>query len=371
MQSTATPLALTTSREDFRALAAGHRVVPVTRKVLADSETPLSAYRKLAANRPGTFLLESAENGRSWSRWSFIGAGAPSALTVVDGQAHWWGSVPVGAPEGGDALEVRVDTFAQFMIMAGQKDRLGAFELLSAIDHLLEDARDVAAADPAGVDEDGELFGIESEFGARGELFLFRLKLKFRMDRYAADFYLIFGHAVIKQLSPRVFGGDQIEADLFASPPAPEPVTGVGYDRDQWNAVEQTQFAQHAPQKMLRHRVNRYDYLRTVFLEQLPHVSRSQPVKQTRFVRTETFDRPVVILHQMLVIPQQVVIKLHQLFGQQVRFFNRAGDVDQTFGRGESPQPVGDRGRGARMATSGFGGDDQKFFGGIVRHFFK
>ena len=53
-------LAITTSREDFRALAAEHRVVPVTRKVLADSETPLSAYRKLAANRPGTFLLESA-----------------------------------------------------------------------------------------------------------------------------------------------------------------------------------------------------------------------------------------------------------------------------------------------------------------------
>ena len=44
----------------FRALAAEHRVVPVIRKVLADSETPLSAYRKLAANRPGTFLLESA-----------------------------------------------------------------------------------------------------------------------------------------------------------------------------------------------------------------------------------------------------------------------------------------------------------------------
>jgi hypothetical protein len=36
----------TTSREDFRALAAEHRVVPVTRKVLADSETPLSAYRE-------------------------------------------------------------------------------------------------------------------------------------------------------------------------------------------------------------------------------------------------------------------------------------------------------------------------------------
>ncbi|MCV7030419.1 anthranilate synthase component I [Mycobacterium sherrisii] len=98
-------LAHTTSREEFRQLAAEHRVVPVTRKVLADSETPLSAYRKLAANRPGTFLLESAENGRSWSRWSFIGAGAPSALTVRDGQAVWLGAAPQDAPTGGDPLD--------------------------------------------------------------------------------------------------------------------------------------------------------------------------------------------------------------------------------------------------------------------------
>ena len=95
----------TTTRDEFRALATEHRVVPVTRKVLADSETPLSAYRKLAASRPGTFLLESAENGRSWSRWSFIGAGAPSALTVRDGQAVWLGATPAGAPVGGDPLE--------------------------------------------------------------------------------------------------------------------------------------------------------------------------------------------------------------------------------------------------------------------------
>jgi anthranilate synthase component 1 len=98
-------LAVTTTRADFQALAAEHRVVPVTRKVLADSETPLSAYRKLAANRPGTFLLESAENGRSWSRWSFIGAGAPSALTVRDGEAVWLGVTPQDAPRGGDPLE--------------------------------------------------------------------------------------------------------------------------------------------------------------------------------------------------------------------------------------------------------------------------
>ncbi|MCR5977321.1 anthranilate synthase component I [Gordonia jinghuaiqii] len=110
MTATSSAQAATTSLEEFLDLARDHRVVPVTRKVLADSETPLSAYRKLAGERPGTFLLESAENGRSWSRWSFIGAGAPSALTVVDGQAHWWGSVPAGAPTGGDALDVLAES---------------------------------------------------------------------------------------------------------------------------------------------------------------------------------------------------------------------------------------------------------------------
>ena len=89
----------TASDDEFRALAAEHRVVPVIRKVLADSETPLSAYRKLGANRPGTFLLESAENGRSWSRWSFIGAGAPSALTVRDDHAAAGGESSAGAQE--------------------------------------------------------------------------------------------------------------------------------------------------------------------------------------------------------------------------------------------------------------------------------
>ena len=67
----------TTTREQFRALAAEHRVVPVTRKVLADSETPLSAYEKLAGNRPGTFLLESARER------SFVGRGGRSSASEV------------------------------------------------------------------------------------------------------------------------------------------------------------------------------------------------------------------------------------------------------------------------------------------------
>ena len=70
----------------------------VTRKLLADGETAVGLYRKLAQDRPGTFLLESAENGRSWSRYSFIGVRAAATLTEQDGRAHWIGDPPPGVP---------------------------------------------------------------------------------------------------------------------------------------------------------------------------------------------------------------------------------------------------------------------------------
>lgn len=98
------------TRAEFRELAAGRRVIPVVRRLLADDETPLGVYRKLAGDRTGTFLFESAENGRSWSRWSFVGVRSPAALTVRDGEACWTGTPPVGLPTGGDPLEALRET---------------------------------------------------------------------------------------------------------------------------------------------------------------------------------------------------------------------------------------------------------------------
>ena len=59
--------------------------MPVTRKLLADSETAVGIYRKLAGNRPGTVLLESAEQGKRWSRYSFVGVRSAGVLTERDG----------------------------------------------------------------------------------------------------------------------------------------------------------------------------------------------------------------------------------------------------------------------------------------------
>jgi len=100
-------------RETFRALARDRRVIPVTRKLLADGETPVGVYRKLAGDRPGTFLLESAEHGRSWSRYSFVGARSAATLTERDGQAHWTGTPPVGLPMDGDPLKALKETVAR------------------------------------------------------------------------------------------------------------------------------------------------------------------------------------------------------------------------------------------------------------------
>ena len=57
----------------FRGLARDRRVIPVVRRLLADDVTPVGLYRTLAAGRPGTFILESAEAAGSWDRYSFVG----------------------------------------------------------------------------------------------------------------------------------------------------------------------------------------------------------------------------------------------------------------------------------------------------------
>ena len=78
------------SLEDLRsrlgALAEGTRTVPIYREILADLETPVSAYLKISdgLTRPG-FILESVEGGIRIARYSFIGADLVSTLTLRDG----------------------------------------------------------------------------------------------------------------------------------------------------------------------------------------------------------------------------------------------------------------------------------------------
>jgi anthranilate synthase component I len=58
--------------EEVRALARERSLVPLRHTFVADTETPVSAYLKLRGGGP-SFLLESAEQGQRFGRWSFLG----------------------------------------------------------------------------------------------------------------------------------------------------------------------------------------------------------------------------------------------------------------------------------------------------------
>ena len=96
----------------FAVLARDRRVIPVVRRLMADAETPVGLYRKLADNRPGTFLLESAEHGGVWSRWSIIGTASRATLTEKDGETYWVGEPPAGVPTSGPATQTLRETMA-------------------------------------------------------------------------------------------------------------------------------------------------------------------------------------------------------------------------------------------------------------------
>jgi anthranilate synthase component 1 len=98
--------------DTFAELARNRRVIPVVRRLLADAETPVGVYRKLAKDAPGTFLLESAEHGGVWSRYSIVGAACSAVLTERDGLTHWIGDPPAGVPTGGDPLDALRATVA-------------------------------------------------------------------------------------------------------------------------------------------------------------------------------------------------------------------------------------------------------------------
>jgi anthranilate synthase component I len=101
------------TREAFLRDAATHGVVPVWRELLADLETPLSVHAKLAGDGP-SFLLESAEHGERWGRYSFVGFDPFLVLRGRRGAVSWEGDPPAevaGASGPLDALARATSAF--------------------------------------------------------------------------------------------------------------------------------------------------------------------------------------------------------------------------------------------------------------------
>ena len=71
------------NQQQFQSLAeSGYNRIPLVREVLADLETPLSTFLKLA-DQPYSYLLESVQGGEKWGRYSIIGLACSRRLEIV------------------------------------------------------------------------------------------------------------------------------------------------------------------------------------------------------------------------------------------------------------------------------------------------
>jgi len=73
------------SPDEFSELAARGNLIPVTRRILADLETPLSAYRKIRGAGE-SFLFESVEGGEHIGRYSFVGCNPRAVIKQTGGR---------------------------------------------------------------------------------------------------------------------------------------------------------------------------------------------------------------------------------------------------------------------------------------------
>ena len=92
--------------ETFRSLSSKGNLIPVYREILADLDTPVSAFKKIDDGRYG-FLLESIEGGEKWGRYTFLGS---SPAVVIRGGDKW-----VEIVEGGEVRRVEVSDPLDYM----------------------------------------------------------------------------------------------------------------------------------------------------------------------------------------------------------------------------------------------------------------
>jgi anthranilate synthase component I len=75
---------------EFLKLARTHTLIPVCRRLVADLETPVSAFLRLAADEPESFLLESVEGGEKLGRYTFMGVTPAAKLVARGDQITTW-----------------------------------------------------------------------------------------------------------------------------------------------------------------------------------------------------------------------------------------------------------------------------------------
>lgn len=100
------------AREEFDRLVREFPVVPVWREVVADVETPVSAFMKVGEET--SFLLESVEYGERWGRYSFIGVDPFLVMASRRGVVSWGPGPPPFDPAPGTPLDVLREVLTRY-----------------------------------------------------------------------------------------------------------------------------------------------------------------------------------------------------------------------------------------------------------------
>jgi len=106
------------SFEEFRSLASQGNVIPIYQEILADLETPVSAFLKID-HGPSAYLFESVEGGENWARYSFLGSGSPVTICEDRGMAivrrgSQVQRIPYGADSGSTPLDLIRDVMSSY-----------------------------------------------------------------------------------------------------------------------------------------------------------------------------------------------------------------------------------------------------------------
>ncbi len=76
------------SFEEFQKQTAEWNLVPIYAEILADLETPVTAFSKIAGDSPHAFLLESVVGGEKWGRYCFLGSNPSIIFKAKNGRCQ-------------------------------------------------------------------------------------------------------------------------------------------------------------------------------------------------------------------------------------------------------------------------------------------